>query len=195
LDGHGPLICIDIVNSQPLIMGLALKTPGGELSRAITEYQTHLPKANRSQRRARGERKGVESGQEEATPYLAACWGGCQSDDLDRYIGLCREGEIYEVLLDAVRRDGRRGEYDRDRIKRRLFAVLYGQPRHSGTRVGSAFKSLFPGVWAGVEALNLRGVGLARQMQLVESYVVFWRACGRLMHDYPHAPLLTITTV
>jgi hypothetical protein len=138
-------------------------------------------------------KKGDRGKREERVPNVGIDSDGGQIDGLDEYIELCLGGGVYEAVLGAVRRADADCRYDRDAVKQKLFAVLYGNPRDSDTRVGSAFKGLFPGVWRAVAAINARSDGaLARWMQTVESYLVIWRACGRLMREYPGVPLLTI---
>jgi hypothetical protein len=62
------------------------------------------------------------------------------------------------------------------------------------TDVGRAFRAEYPAVWDAIRRFYYdHGHGeLPRRMQTVESYVCVWRACSRIVAEYPDAPLLTL---
>jgi hypothetical protein len=114
-------------------------------------------------------------------------------DDVGQYIELCRQGQIYERLLDLV--GWPRTQENRTKVKRLFFAVAYGDARDGNTKVGRAFQAAFPRCWDAVCRLkrggNGRG-GLARSMQTVESWTVIWRVGHRIISEFPTAPLFTL---
>lgn len=188
--GGRPLTGVDVVNSQPLILGLTLKASASAVKENIQAYAMRIIMAKRREYRQRNGEKTKEVSRE---PYLGTFSPACQNDELNRYIDLCLAGKLYEAVLDSLL-DAEPGcGYDREKVKRKLFAVLYGHPRDGATRVGRAFRRLFPSLWEAVAAVNRMGKGaLARRMQTVESYLVVHRTCGRLMRDLPEVPLLTV---
>jgi hypothetical protein len=118
--------------------------------------------------------------------YVGTYSSNRPNDDTDEFFHLCVEGKIYSRLMDLT-------GLAREAAKQRFFAVMYGKPRNSNTKVGRAFKTAFPTTWAAI--CRLKGQdhgGLARWMQTVESYTVIWRVGHRVMHELPDAPLLTI---
>ena len=186
-DGQ-PLWQVDIRNSQPFFMGLALQNAGRlERDGEFLGYRAHLQNTNHTHHP-------TPTHQPPSSPYVVT--GGCQnvprqSDDTAEYLELCRTGLLYERLMDEV--GLARTVDNRNMVKRLFFAVCYGDVRDGNTRVGRAFQAAFPECWASVCRLKAgdRG-GLARMMQTVESWTVVWRAGRRIMARYPDAPLLTI---
>ncbi|AWM39246.1 hypothetical protein GobsT_24560 [Gemmata obscuriglobus] len=170
-----PLWAADVANSQPLLMALTLRAdaaidPG---LAAYTQWLAapHTPPPNPSQ---------------SPLPYVGTYSGGSQSD-LDRFLEVCVEGQLYERLMD-------RTGYDRATVKEKFFAVAYGKPEQAATtRVGQAFAAEFPAAWAAVREVNGRdNAAVARRMQAVESYICVLRTCARLMAEFPDAPMYTL---
>jgi hypothetical protein len=83
---------------------------------------------------------------------------------------------------------------DRDTVKRKFFIPAYGKcSLGEYTPLGQVFKKAFPNCWESMGRLKAgQYQELARRMQAVESYLVVWRTCTRLMKEFPDAPLLTL---
>jgi hypothetical protein len=186
-DGQ-PLYQVDIRNSQPFFMALALRDAGRlEQNRDFLQYREYLLNTNHTL-------NPTPSRQSSSSPYVVT--GDClnntrPNDDIAEYLDLCRTGLLYEHLMDLVGLP--QTAENRDFVKQKFFAVCYGDVRDGNTRVGRAFQAAFPKCWAAVCRLkNGERGGLARWMQTVESWTLIWRAGRRIMERYPHAPLLTI---
>lgn len=170
-----PLWAADVANSQPLLMALSLRA-GAAPSAELEAYSNwlanpHTPPPNHHS--------------QTPLPYVGTESNG--QSDLDRFLEVCLEGQLYELLMD-------RTGYDRATVKKRFFAVAYGNPEQAATtRVGQAFAAEFPAAWAAVRELNGRdNAALARRMQTVESYICVWRTGARLMAEFPDVPLYTL---
>ncbi len=183
--GGRPLWGIDVVNSQPLLLGLTLAGGRAALAAHLTIYRdwltnpTHTPPPSHPHPHHPPPTTNT-------LPYVGT-YSSAGQDDLRLYVDLCTEGQIYERLM-------KRTGFDRDLAKERFFAVAYNKPWQAArTVMGRAFREEFPSVWRSIRELNGSDHGeLARRMQTVESYLVVWRACGRLMRAFPKAPLLTL---
>jgi len=176
LDGR-PLWALDVRNSQPFIFGMVQRGwSAPRVSRLFDFYSKALPKQRK--------------GKDRAPPRNLRASG----PDLGRYLEVCRAGQLYEVLMEEVVKDSRwRHGRDRDRLKKRFMAVIYGKAKHMGTVVGRAFQKLFPGVFATAERANAESHGwLPRQMQRVESFIVVRRAASRILAEHPDTPLITV---
>lgn len=109
-----------------------------------------------------------------------------------RWLADCRDGALYERLMDRVEIDtGVRPE--RKRTKQRLLAVMYGLPEHTGTAVGRAVDALYPGLRAefGRRAAVPGGL-FARQLQRRESEVMIQGAAKEFIAGYPGEVCVTI---
>lgn len=179
--GGRPLWGVDIVNSQPLLLGLTLAAENGfrstdlQLYRAWLENPTNpLPNLTPST---------------PPIPYLGPYGTGLneRQDDVGEFIRLCLEGGIYERLMSLT-------GLSRSEVKDEFFGVAFGRPwLRAHTPFGAAFRREFPSCWEGMCRLKADDhAELARQMQMVESYVVIRRTCARLATAFPDAPLLTL---
>jgi hypothetical protein len=177
---------VDVVNSQPLLLGLSLLGEG--LDGGVEAYRdwladpTNSPPPTRIPPSSSHHPILIPT----PTPYLGTYSDGRQGD-VGAFIELCLGGAIYERLMDLT-------GFDRATAKKEFFHVAYGRVfTGSRSRMGKAFMRAFPDCWDGVCRLKEGGYAeLARRMQVVESCVVVWRACSRLMEEYPRAPLLTL---
>lgn len=103
-----------------------------------------------------------------------------------------QDGALYERLMDRVEADtGTRPE--RQVVKQRLLAVMYGRPEHTGTAVGRVVDALFPGLRAefGRRAAVPGGL-FARQLQRRESEIMIHGAAGEYIARYPGEVCVTI---
>ncbi|HEY1191863.1 MAG TPA: hypothetical protein VGE74_29800 [Gemmata sp.] len=111
---------------------------------------------------------------------------------VERWLRDCRDGALYERLMDRVEADtGARPE--RQVVKQRLLAVMYGQFAHTGTAVGKAVDALYPGLRGefGRRRAVTRG-GFARQLQRRESEIMIQGAAREYIALYPDEVCVTI---
>jgi hypothetical protein len=193
-DGQ-PLGQVDIVNSQALFLALAVKGanrhPGAEELKAYQQWVQAGPSSSTNSIPPPNPTHPPVTHTHTPThhthpPYVGTYSSNRHNDDIDEFFHLCVEGNIFRRLMDLT-------GLARETAKRRFYAVAYGKPRNSNTKVGRAFKGAFPRTWAAI--CRLKGQdhgGLARWMQTVESYTVIWRVGHRLMRELPGAPLFTI---
>jgi hypothetical protein len=188
-----PLWLIDVVNSQPLILALALKKQAQTTHNHTQPPTTYQPKHQSLNLATHSDRRLMV--------------------DAERYLDRCLAGRIYEDIADRLADEyphyARLTPYERrERVKKRFFAVAYGQKNDMFTQVGNAFRDLFPACfWTirgakppqvprrkkGEPRIKLPGHGeLAKQMQRLESDIVIDTACERLRRERPEACLLTI---
>ena len=111
---------------------------------------------------------------------------GLRADER-RYIELCEEGRLYEVLMEAG------GFTDRQKMKDDLYhEVFYGQTRIQGP-VKDIFRKLFPNVYEVILAAKKKDYRhLSHRLQKAESDLIIQTVCRRLMLDHPDIPVLTI---
>lgn len=99
----------------------------------------------------------------------------------------CRTGEVYHRLVELTGKT-------RGKVKKRFLTLLYDQPRAFGDKFAQAVWQLYPGLKERIEDIYYsRGHGwIAREMQRRESRVMIERVAGRLVHERPAMPLLTV---
>lgn len=62
--------------------------------------------------------------------------------EIDKFLGLCENGDIYETIANAAGLDILS---NRKKVKQQFFAgVIYGKPNYSSGKIHDAFKTLFP---------------------------------------------------
>jgi hypothetical protein len=124
------------------------------------------------------------------------CWGRAgggpstlppTSPSASAFLRDCLAGGVYDRISDHT-------GYSRGDVKPLFLAVVYGEPRHMGTKVGDAIRELYPDVFDAVVEANFRlgHGGLPRLMQAMESRVMIGRGAARLLRERPRMPLLTV---
>jgi hypothetical protein len=164
--GGCELVSCDVATSQPLILGLIVPGIGA----------AHKQEGRGGQEERTGEVGGTK-------PIRAHCSGL----SLSEFRADCLRGVVYDRIAQAT-------GYTRDEVKPMFLAVIYGHPDDMATKVGLAIRSLYPGVYNAAQSLTqVHGVGwLPRAMQRAESGVMIGRVAGRLIHEFPAVPLLTL---
>lgn len=192
-----PLYMVDVANSQTLLMAMTVLA-GGQLD--DPGYQAYARWLNDEATRWKKTRIAKipflppqPSLHHHPPPYVSTC----KASSLDYFILMrdrCLGGEFYESLLSHVVKHSP-GEWTRQRVKDDFWVVAYAHPVQAmRTAVGRAFRDVYPAVWEAIRGFyydHPHGE-LPRRMQTIESYVCVWRACSRIMAEYPDAPLLTI---
>jgi hypothetical protein len=199
---------VDVSNSQALLLALTIRG-GGELPgpdyqayaawlrdmktrwfRTKTAKIPYLPPPEPTNRTGFPSANGP-------LPYVST-YTASSHDDFAVMRDRCLAGEFFETLLDRVLADPARDQaaaWTRRRVKDEFWVVAYAHPAQAArTDVGRAFRSEYPDVWAAITRFYFdHGHGeLPRRMQTVESYVCVWRACSRIIAEFPDAPLLTL---
>lgn len=186
----GPLIGLDLSNSQPLFIGLIAMEYVSGSKQARHKLRTWKPPATRYERQQRPatRRKCSITMAESAQPIgeKHSCVGCLRGPtDLSAYLELCETGRLYESLMPP--------DSDRGTFKKLFFRdVLYGMDRHP-SKVRARFAESFPTVAEVITALKSDDYRrLARLMQHQESSLFIGRVCRRLQKSRPSMPLLTI---
>jgi hypothetical protein len=220
VDGQ-PLVNADVVNSQPLLLGLLVLQyrKNGNRLRRVKDYTHHTPNpytTHHTTTHTHPHTHPTNTTPTHPTPTnTLSIWRGEDSEadayaeftanrgalsaDERRYVEICESGRIYEHMIERLAGVG--FTVTRDEIKNEFYRLYYGRVRPVQTlrsEVSQAFARLFaaefPGVLEVVKAVKRRVdyAYLACHMQNVESTLVINTICRRLMREYPHVPLITL---
>lgn len=203
IDGK-PLIALDVANSQPLILYVALLkslvgndhplaslgdrfcTPADGFTHNSTNpaYQGH-PVATPDYYRHRIVLP--------RPPTIRCSFPA----DLQRYKELCESGALYQHLMERMQ-----WTKDKESFKdEELFRCLYGvngpydsEGKYNPSRLQPVLQADFPTIWRFIRSWKKKHgyKDLACQMQKAESKLVIEGVCGRLMREHPDCPLVTI---
>jgi hypothetical protein len=135
----------------------------------------------RNRREIEGKGEGIEGGKRDTVLYSHSC-----PSSITSFLHDCRTGIVYDRIVELT-------DYNRDDVKQKFLAVIYGRVEHMDTLVGQAVRQLYPAVYNAVQSINLSmGHGaLPRLMQRMESDVMIQRVAGRLLRKRPGMPILT----
>jgi hypothetical protein len=178
------LVGCDVVNSQPLLVGLLCRHIKQELlannsikSMQLTQSnhyeldQDLLDRISLSYSQNQEEERG---GGEGNSLYDVVLTKSSQMvpDDLERYIQLCEEGRFYDELIALDN-----NQTDRDAFKKQLFTqVFYGKNCYEG-RLTSLFAQEFPTVWETIQTIKKEDYHrLSHQMLRLEAEIIINRA-------------------
>jgi hypothetical protein len=116
------------------------------------------------------------------------------ADDVADYLGLCAAGQFYEALMTEKELAG--GSRARRRVKVRFYRVLFGRNPRRGrwpNELRRRFADRFPTVAAVLAELKRKDYKHSvRLLQSFESFLFIHTICGRLMRECPDAPVYTI---
>jgi hypothetical protein len=179
------LVATDVSNSQPLLLAFMLAAQNEAFDAEIQSYRNWL--ITRSGIPLKEEKAGGEEEERRKKSYLGTYSDSAQSNDIAEFLRLCLEGQIYERFMKLT-------EYDRPIVKDKFFIPAFGKFFLGNcTLLGKVFQAEFPEFWKALCRFKAKGYQeVARRLQAVESYLVIWRTCTRLMKEYPDAPLLTL---
>lgn len=112
-------------------------------------------------------------------------------NDLDEFITLCEKGLIYERIMYEYN-NKESVKLNRDEVKEMLFSqVLFCKSKNN--KMTKIFKSMFPNVLDFIiDQKKDNYKDLSCQMQRIESKIVIWNVCGRLMREYVDVPVITV---
>lgn len=160
------LVNIDLANSQPLFAGLV-----------ATNYYR-----NRTARQRFCERTFPE----DVNPYhkRSITTAEVERPDLTRYLEVCQAGQLYGSVMQP-------GD-QKDKIKRAWLIMMYGR-NHLRSQLKAQFENQYPSVAAMLKDLKRKNYRhAAHLMQNVESTMMIYGICRRLMKESPTLPVYTI---
>lgn len=172
--GGEPVASVDIVNSQPVFLGLYLR----ECVR-----NSKKSKDNKEEKKKQEERK-REKNEDSITLYKHLSASGLL-DQVNTYLEIVCSGNFYEAIMDF-------GGIDRDRAKRDYLSYAYGPVRFDNA-CRRWFQRELPDIAALLRALKTDGdlsldkrtryKFLAREMQRAESQFLFYRVIPRIRQE------------
>ena len=117
--------------------------------------------------------------------------------DLQEYLQLCQDGQLYESVMDRPQSpdDLEERKALRNDAKHEVFVGIYGRTRPDPYRspVMVRFDERFPTVAGIIRDLKTQAYQhAARTMQFVESSLCIGAVCGRIMRERESVPVLTI---
>jgi hypothetical protein len=187
----GPLVAIDLANSQPLFAGLValeyecVKKKRSEMRKWVSSPKT--PYRRRLRKSQSHPTLSITMGQSSET---TGTQGSCDfrlagPPDLQDYLSLCESGRLYDSLKPP--------HMERADFKHRFFIdVFFGADKHP-SRIRREFAAQFPTMAAVICDLKKHDhARLAWMMQREESTLFIARICSRLMKERPKMPLYTI---
>ena len=185
-----PLVSVDVHNSQPLILGHVVRK---EMTKCAKWTGVE---GGGSRETGRGKPGGEEGTLHTMSIHSDKCivnhdrtGGNDGKPDWDTYISLCERGEFYEFMQSLGGIEG----IDRSRLKRKCFTEIFYARNSIVTPLTVAFARNFPAVMRVIRnAKRTDHTLLAKSMQRDESDIIIAGACGRLMKEAPHIPVLTI---
>ncbi|MFO0849044.1 MAG: hypothetical protein U0871_10905 [Gemmataceae bacterium] len=190
------MVSVDVGCAQPLLLGLTIKRT--HYPDATIKLPPQIPTTTTTTTTATTPPTTSSASASTSRPIVVTLSGTDKNDTLAAqladYLTACLDGSLYARLIAEVG-PGRSGKLlPRPRVKKLGLAVLYGNPRDHGTRVGKAFRRLWPAVLDAVAKLyrKLGHGGLPRQMQRAESSLMFDRVAARVIRERPDMPLGTI---
>lgn len=175
--GGEPVASVDIVNSQPVFLGLYLR----EIARNLENN-----KENKEEKKKQEERK-REKKEDSITLYkhLSASRSSLLLHQVNTFLGIVCSGEFYETLMGF-------GGIDRDRAKREYLSYAYGPIRYDNA-CRRWFLQELPDIAALLSTLKTDGdlsldkrtryKCLAREMQRAESKFLFYRVIPRIRQE------------
>jgi len=114
--------------------------------------------------------------------------------DLEDYIHLTQEGEIYEYMMQIMSEKGK--ELSREKMKKALLIVMYDKNPtffEMNSELLEVFKSIFPTVYELCYIIkDIAENGLAIILQAIEAELVLNRVTKSINKQHPKLPIFTI---
>lgn len=187
---QGPLIGLDLSNSQPLFCGLVAQKYVNASKQARRKIRTWEPSSTPYDRqpKAASQPQCSITMAESAQPLVGKDSYGDRlrgPADLREYLDLSTSGRLYEALMPRTA--------ERTAFKQAIFRdVFFGADRHPSA-VRNAFADRFPTVAKVIAELKSDDYcRLAWLMQHQESSLFIGRVCRQLQRSRPTLPLATI---
>jgi len=180
------LVEIDVANSQPLFCGLViLKQIQRQSERSNRQSTTATIRPSNPQQPTTSKPPPTVTMADLPEGVTGRGFAGRVFGDLADYLGYSAGGRLYESLMGP-------GE-DRKRFKRQMFAdVYYGEDDYP-SQLRDRFQSQFPTVFSHLQRIKRKDYRrAAQQMQRIEAKVVIDGACGLLMREHPHIPVVSV---
>jgi hypothetical protein len=193
VEGYGPLVSIDLVNSQPYLANVLLNpvfyfetAQGQDFRRAASA----LSKVGRAiMKEVQGRRK---EGEEEPGIMLAKHLQTADCQDVNRFAEFTSCGQFYEVLAEEFAAQGETTLQTRSALKELVFQVLFTKNGY-GSASKRAFRALFPTVDQVFRILKKGDHStLARLLQTLEAHLFLHIIGKRVTKELPSVPVFTI---
>ena len=182
-----PLANVDISESQPLFMGMAIAR---SCERASDRPTTDGNRTKTGRGKANG-RLGVSLHMFDNTMFDKDSLFGGRFDrgrlpeDLRRYLDLCEARGLYQTVADRLGRT-------RDEAKKAVMVVFFDKPWHRN-RLSAALDEMFPSVIEVMRKVKQQDHRrLAHWAQRIESEFMFGRVVPRIMAERPDLFVATI---
>lgn len=187
------LVNIDVANSQPLFLGIALLASGYCHPNPASGFPPPIRSLN-GHFQIHNPLKEQTDTTDFKKPQTAS-----EIDDINDYISTCSSGTLYAEIMQGIG-----WEFGKDRFKSEAwFAFLYGSNKDDNKLAAPEKKSLrdlnryfenrFPNVYGWMwEKKRQNYRRLSWEMQRAESTVMIDGVAARLADDHPDIPVLTI---
>lgn len=194
-----PLVEIDVVNCQPILVPLVAKAWIEDRELFRRDSLVTASACSRERQTQRLNFGGSEEGRERENHITTPCFNFVEPAfnkievELNEYVATCEAGRFYETLAGMVGREFRdaesRASFKREVFSRLLFADLYAMQG----KLAQAFAEMFPTIFQMlVEAHVGKKSRLPRHMQSLESGIVIDGAVREFRESRPRAFALTI---
>ncbi len=174
------LVNVDISESQPLFMGMAM-------ARASSAPDSAAGTATgRKEGRRGAPYHMMDNTMMDKNPLLGGKLDrGRLPGDLDRYLELCESRGLYQAVADRLGKS-------RDEAKKRIMVVFFNKPWHHN-KVSAVLDEMFPTVMQAMRQIKrVDYCRLAHFAQRIESAFMFGRVVPRIMERRPDLFIATI---
>jgi hypothetical protein len=185
VEGYGPLVAIDLVNSQPYLANVLLQ-PG--LYHQIGQKSATA----RSRNFRRTSLREIEKEVGTQAIMLANVLQNSKSEDVSKFAKFTSSGQFYEVLAQEFTSQGETALQTRTALKELVFQVLFTKNGYSSASK-RAFRVLFPTVDQVFRIVKQHDhATLARLLQTVEADLFLHVIGKRITKELAGVPVFTI---
>lgn len=185
VEGYGPLVAIDLVNSQPYLANMLLNP-------ALYHKKGQNSETTQSRNFRQRVCGMIEGKKNDPLIMLANIVQYPVKEDISEFASFTSNGQFYEVLAQAFASQGETTLQTRTALKELVFQVLFTK---NGYKSASkrAFRTLFPTV---DQVFRIVKQGdhstLARLLQTLEAYLFLHIIGKRVTKELPGIPIFTI---
>lgn len=195
-EGYGPLVAIDLKNSQPYLATLLLNPKFYEKER---EFPKEFPNPRQKKRKGR-ERKLIPRNPKYLSSLtLSKILKRADCEEFDKFRKWTSNGTFYDEMVrelnaQAESRPSASALFDRDGIKKMLFEVLFSpNSKRSPSADKAAFGKLFPTVTQVFWQFKAQDhTVLPCLLQILEAHLFLHIITKRIHQEKPEVPLFTV---
>ena len=193
MEGHGPLVSIDLVNSQPYLANVLLNPTFYRETAHSQDFRRTASGLNKAGRGVMEEgRRRVKEGEEEPGIMLGKLLQHDVAEDVNKFAELTGSGQFYEALAAEFANQGEAALQSRSALKELVFQVLFTKNGY-GSASKRAFRTLFPTVDQVFRILKKGDHStLARLLQTLEAHLFLHIIGKRVTRELPSVPVFTI---